>query len=112
MAAFSATQANSDPSTWWQHATVVAVVAVVLNGIFYFVQFSTDDHLPLIRDVIATAWLAAGITFVVAAVGRWVSIRRFSLGTQSIVCFVVAITLSLPSPLVQLLVHCTSGDCL
>ena len=112
MAAFSAPQASGDARKWWQLTAVVAVVAVVLNGLFYIVQLRTAGYSPLLRDLVAAALLSAGFTFIVAAFGRWLSSRTLSAATQSLACYVVAITLSLPLPLLQLLVHCTSGDCL
>jgi hypothetical protein len=109
---FSPTSLADNPHRWWRMVAVVAVLAVAGASTVLLVTAENPKYNLLIRDKIALV-LIVGMTPVLASVGSrgWVrDHKRVWLRTG--VAFTITSTMTAATPLLVLLVHCTSGDCL
>jgi hypothetical protein len=107
-AVLTALYASSLPSTqqYWLRTTIaLAVASALANAVFAF-------HLgnALYRDAIAAAMVAASCTAVIGWIGGAFRDRPIILRLGSAVLALVIFAVS--APFIELIAHCTSGDCI
>lgn len=97
------------PLQWWLVAVVVATGSPIAS---LGVVLSAPHGNLLTRDIIAWVSLSAGSALGLAALSRWLALKTNSTSVPTIVCVLALIAIVTVTPLLLLLVHCTSGDCL
>jgi len=97
---------------WWRFVVLVSVVAFAANLAVSLSEASKPANNILTRDVVAWVILAGGSPLLVAAASRSVAIRTDGVWFRTGAAVLTLVVLAWATPLVMLLVHCTSGDCL
>ena len=112
IAVLSAGSHISNRRTWWKTAGLRSVLSALASSIVgLWIHFEGRSNL-LGRDVVAIVVLAAAYPLVVAFAARWVDATADHAYARVLGSVVALLLFSLAAAYVQLLVHCSSGDCL
>jgi len=98
------------PRRWWKIVFPVSLGLCLASGIAEAYAIMHPINNILIRDAI-TVVLLSGASVLLSAVATR-ALYRFSLLSAVLASLVVSLGITLAMPLLLLLVHCTSGDCL
>jgi hypothetical protein len=112
MTAFSGSSLVDSKKGWWRFAVSVALIAVVIQAVAIVYYYGTPGYSILIRDVFASFVLAAGITFVIAAITRRLASSGTGPAIRVIFCSMLTLLFGVLAPFAIIMVHCTSNDCL
>ena len=112
MTAFSGSRLANTKETWSKLTVSVCIVAAVVSATQSLYYYGMPGYLVLIRDIVASFLIAAGITFAIAGVARRLALRGTRPAIRILLCSVATLILGILAPVVGLMVHCTSTDCL
>jgi hypothetical protein len=112
VAALAATEAPIPRNAWQLLSWVIATIAALINFCVQMLFYGEQGYNVLVRDIVAVVLLAIGITLVAAWLTSKFTARGYGPIFRVSCVFFVVLLLSIPTPFIGLLVHCTSGDCL
>jgi hypothetical protein len=102
----------SNRRLWWKTAVLLSVLSALASSIVgLWTHFEGRSNL-LGRDVVALVIIATASPLVAAFAARWFDATADHAYARVLGSFVVVLLLSVAAVYVQLLVHCSSGDCL
>lgn len=112
MALLSATDLPRSGQSWRQLTWFVTVLSAMIAMGFLMIDYGERGTGTLIRDIIASGLIAAGMTLAIGRLGPRMVDKEFAPVTRLIYAGIVACALAAIAPILVLFVHCTSGDCL
>lgn len=112
MAGFAATDTSGSRGSWRQLTWFVTAVTALINFGVLLVLMGQQGTSVLVRDVVALAIIAVGLTHQAAWLASFLIRRGYGPAFRAVCSAIITLLLTMPVPFVVLLVHCTSGDCL
>ena len=112
IAALAGSRLVSVQLNWWRLTWFVAGTAALTNIVNGYMYFDVPGYLVLYRDIAAAVVFVVVLTLIVSRLARRMYERNLSGRKRMIICGSVASVALLPTPILSLVVHCSSGDCL
>lgn len=112
VAVLTPTTLAASPRGWWCAVAIVAIVAAAANGGLASLSAREPDNNILVRDIFAWALIAGLTPLLVAVVPRGLIRNAKRVWPRTVVATLLVAVMTAATPLLVLLVHCTSGDCL
>jgi len=109
IAALAGSRLVSVQLSWWRVTRFVAGTAALTNIVNGYVYFDVSGYLVLYRDIAAAVVFVVALTLIVSRLARRMYERNLPGRKRMIICGSVASIALIPTPILSLVVHCSSG---